>query len=317
MDNRICQRRVVRPRDRALAQRLEAGLIEFDQVRRRLPGIQSAQLRETLREQLLESIHRVRYVEALRARQISERRADPNDELFDPLKAAILRQRGGNLEEAFWLVFLFVHFGKHAKGGWRYPREIYGRLGDGTLWDWESTSQDPAGFRAWLNAHQTHLRRLGAGFGNHRKRESLDATSTKGTGAVVESYVRWVGPRRSHVQKLNEAVQEARGDASVAFDALYRSMNAVVRFGRLARFDYLTMVGKLGLAPISPGSPYLDGSSGPLTGARLLFGSDEPAHVLDHWIIDLDQQLGVGMQVIEDAICNWQKSPDQFVPFRG
>src|SRR5437773_11418448 len=27
--------------------------------------------------------------------------------------------------------------------------------------------------------------------------------------------------------------------------------------------------------------------------------------------------LGVGMQVLEDALCNWQKSPDTFKPFRG
>lgn len=307
----------MRPRDRELAQRLEVGLIEFDQTRRQLPGIRSAQSREALREQLLESIHRVRYVEVIRSRQISERRADPNDELFDPLKAAILHQRGGNLEEAFWSVFLFVHFGKHATGGWRYAREIYGRLGDGTLWDWGSTSQDPAGFRNWLNAHQTHLRRPGGGFGNHRKRESLDGMSANGTGAVVESYVGWVGPRRSHVQMFDEAVARAGGDSRAAFDALYGSMNAVVRFGRLARFDYLTMVGKLGLAPISPGSPYLAGSSGPLRGARLLFDRDGPAPIFDVWLVELDQQLGVGMQVLEDAICNWQKSPDQFVRFRG
>jgi hypothetical protein len=32
------------------------------------------------------------------------------------------------------------------------------------------------------------------GFGNHRKYESLDADSPRGTGAVVESYVGWVNP---------------------------------------------------------------------------------------------------------------------------
>ena len=34
------------------------------------------------------------------------------------------------------------------------------------------------------------------------------------------------------------------------FDDLYRSMVAVDRFGRLGKFDYLTMLGKLGFAPI-------------------------------------------------------------------
>ncbi len=124
----------MRPRDAQLAQRIEAELVAFDQTTRPLPGVRHAARREAFCEQLLESIHRVRFVRALRARPITDRRADPDDDLFDPLKAAIIQQRRGNVEEAFWLVFLSIHFGKHGRGGWRYVREIYGRLGDGQRW---------------------------------------------------------------------------------------------------------------------------------------------------------------------------------------
>lgn len=270
-------------------------------------------------EQLLESIHRVEYVSVIRTRQLSERRADPNDDLFDPLMAATLQQRQGNIEEAFWLVFLSVHFGKHARAGWRYAREVYGRLGEGGRWDWANTSADPRGFRKWLDAHQDHIEREGIprGFGNHRKYQSLDARSATGTGSAVETYVRWVNPPRSHLQLMAEAVQRAGGDRRVAFDDLYRSMEAVRTFGRMARFDYLTMVGKLGLAPIEPGSTYMQGATGPLAGARLLFGGEHNSAELDRWLVELDDLLHVGMQVLEDAICNWQKSPGIFRPFRG
>lgn len=307
----------MRPRDRQLGQRIDDQLATFDRTIRPLLGVHDATSREAFREQLLESIHRVRFIRVMRDRQISARRADPNDDLFDPLKAAIIQQRRGNVEEAFWLVFLFVHFGKHAHDGWRYAREIYGRLGDGQLWDWASVSADPGGFREWLSAHQNELKRPGAGFGNHRKRESLDAQSETGTGAIVESYVAWVSPPRSHQQLVAEVINRRRGEPRTSFDDLYRSMDAVVRFGRLARFDYLTMLGKLGLAPIEPGSPYLEGSSGPLCGARLLFGQKKSGVTLDAWIAELGQHLDVGMQVLEDALCNWQKSPDRFVAFRG
>lgn len=307
----------MRPRDRELAQQIDARLVAFAQTIRPLPGVRENAFREAFREQLLESIHRIRFVQIVRDRRISDRRANPSDEMFNPLKAAILQQRRGSIEEAFWLVFLLVHFGKHSSGGWRYAREVYGRLGNGRLWDWAGTSRDPAGFRDWLNAHQNDLKRPGAGFGNHRKRESLDARSTIGTGAVVESYVRWVNPPRSHQQLVAEAVARSNGDPKVAFDDLYRSMDMVVRFGRLARFDYLTMLGKLELVPITPGSPYLEGSSGPLNGARLLFGCEEAAATLDSWVAGLGERLGVGMQIMEDALCNWQKSPELFVPFRG
>lgn len=309
----------MRPRDAQLAERIDRGLRDFEGAYRQLPGIRDPGYRVCFIEQLLESFHRVRFIQVVSARHISERRGDPSDELFDPLKAAILRVRMGNVEEAFWLVFLFVHFGKNPRGGWRYAREIYGRLGDGLRWDWVSISRDPDGFCEWLNAQQAELKRPGVpgGFGNHRKYESLDAFSPGGTGVVVKSYVEWLGPSRSHERFIADVLDRNEGDPHRTFDQLYHSMSAVKRFGRLARFDYLAMVGKLGLAPISPGSAYLGGSTGPLRGAKLLFGGEEPAATLDEWLVELDRRLGVGMQVLEDALCNWEKSPGRFVPFRA
>lgn len=98
-------------------------------------------------------------------------------------------------------------------------------------------------------------------------------------------------------------------------------MNNVISFGRTAKFDYLTMIGKLGFAPIEPGSTYMQGSTGPFKGAVLLFSGHTTAALsradLDAWLIQLEAHLHVGMQVMEDALCNWQKSPGVFRPFRG
>lgn len=310
---------MIRPKDRAVVAGIDAGLDAFSRAHGNLPGIATRERREALEEQLLESIHRVRYVQAILGRPISPRRGDPADEMFDPLKAAILHQRSGNIEESFWLVFLFVHFGRSSRGGWRYVREVYGRLGHGGRWDWASVSASPAAFRAWLRANRATIQRPGVpgGFGNHRKYESLDADSDRGTGAVVESYVHWIAPPRTHQGLIDEAASQAGNDPRCTFDTLYRSMGAVLHFGRLARFDYLTMLGKLGLANIIPGSPYLRGSSGPRKGAALLFGGNESVERLDAKVVELDRELHVGMQVLEDGLCNWQKSPDEFVPFRG
>ena len=298
-------------------------MISFGRRIRRLPGIRDAAKREALIGQLVESVRRVKYVSVMRKRKLSDRRADPNDEMFDPLKAAILNERAGISDEAFWLVFLFVHFGKHAKAGWRYAREVYGRLGGPDRWDWAAISKDSSGFRKWLDARQEGLKREGVprGFGNHRKRQSLDAYKINGTGDAVESYVSWVAPPRTHTELMRQAHEQANGDPRQAFHRLYRSMNSVKSFGRLARFDYLTMVGKLGLATIEPGSTYMGNATGPVDGARLLFGGRTKAALsvadLDAWLVELGAELDVGMQVLEDALCNWQKSPGKFVPFRG
>jgi hypothetical protein len=281
-------------------------------------------MREVFLEQLLESMHRVQYPKLVRLRDVSERRADPNDVLFDPLKAAILHHRAGRTDEAYWLVFLFVHFGKNARGGWRYAREVYGRLGEGARWDWAATSADPSAFRTWLKDHTHDLMRKGVpgGFGNHRKYQSLQAClPRRGTGAAVETYVRWINPPRAHADLMNQALHRAGGDPRLAFDHLYSEMKVVAEFGRTARFDYLAMIGKLGFAPIEPGSTYMQNSTGPVDGARLLFSGNKysaiTAVVLDRWMVELEVYLGVGMQALEDAICNWQKSPRKIRSFRA
>ena len=310
----------MRPEDREIAGQINEGLSAFHDATGNLPGIQTTGRRETFVAQVIESVRRIRYVSVIRERGVSERRTDPNDELFDPLKAAIFFQHQGQIDEAFWMVFFFVHFGRHHRGGWRYAREVYGRLGESNYrWDWATTSAHLAEFRAWLHAHQNEIRDSGrpGGFGNHRKYQSLDAYSDHGTGAAFETYVRWVGPPRTHGELIDQAFQGANQNPHKAFRVLYRGMNGVASFGRTARFDYLTMIGKLRLATIEANSTYIQGSTGPLSGARLLFGVQEGPVQLDQWLIELDAQLAVGMQVLEDALCNWQKSPDVFIPFRG
>ena len=217
------------------------------------------------------------------------------------------------------MVFFFVQFGKHKTGGWRYSREVYGRLGEEGRWDWAATSADPYGFREWLGENEAGIRRPGVpgGFGNHRKYESLNAWGNNGTGATFATYIQWIRPPRTHTELFEQTLEEADGHPREAFGRLYRSMNGIARFGRVARFDYLAMVANLGLSDIEPDSTHLLGSTGPLAGARLLLGDGENNRQLETLLVELGDHLGVTMQVLEDALCNWQKSPNVFVPFRG
>jgi hypothetical protein len=271
-------------------------------------------------DQLVDSIRRVQFVSAILTRDIHPDRADGLSAMFDPVKAAVLAHRGGNLEEACWLVFLFVHFGKHAKSGYRYAREVYSALGTRAPWTFANVSADVPAFRTWLEAHKDELMRgTQRGFGNHRKYESLAAYGPNGTGEAVASYVQWVRGRGNHASLIADALAEAGGDPARAFDSLYRSMSAVTRFGRTARFDYLTMLGKLGLATIRPGSAYFSAATGPVVGARLMLQGNLNHELsvaeLDRRVGLMAQQLGVGMQEMEDSLCNWQKSPDQYIRF--
>lgn len=279
-----------------------------------LPGLPDQRSRDTLAMQFVASLRRQEYTRLLLARPVDPRRADPHSALFDPERAAVFHIRNGDDDEAAWLVFLMVLFGNAGAHGWRRLSDVYGMLGTGR-WSWAATSADTAAFRAWLVANHGGV---GGRFGNHRKYESLGAPGANGTGAAVAGYVAWIGG--GHRARFARAVREVGNDPHRIFDALYHDMS-VPRFGRLARFDYLALIGRFGLAPIVPGSAYLDGATGPTRGARLLFDgrTDGPTGraELQRRIDVLDADLGVGMQAMEDALCNWQKSPRGFVHFKG
>lgn len=201
--------------------------------------------------------------------------------------------------------------------------DIYGALGT-TPWTWTRTSGAPILFKQWLANNLATLQNDGISrrFGGHRPYESLEISQhNRGTAAAIESYVSWIGANRGHQLLFDDALAIAGNDPTALFDRLYRKMK-VSSFGRLAKFDYLTMLGKLGFVPIEPGSPYLQGATGPLRGARLLFTGNTdsesiPTKILDQYIVELGAYIGVGMQVMEDSLCNWQKSPDKFEAYRG
>ena len=93
---------------------------------------------------------------------------------------------------------------------------------------------------------------------------------------MVESYIAWVG-HKGHARLFADIVRETGNDPHAIFDALYRSLD-VKSFGRLAKFDYLSLIGRYSIAPIDAGSAYLSGATGPKKGARLLFDGRREAH---------------------------------------
>lgn len=306
--------------DTELVEDLKNSLEEFSRSNYPLPGIKSEANCIALCKQIVSSIHRIKFIQRIRERKISPATVDPSSESFDPLKAAIFHFRNGNIEEAFWLIFLSVHFGKHGKSGWQLVRAIYGANGAKKHWNWKNISSNSNNFRKWLAKNQDAIKsgKNPGRFGNHRKYESLDAWSNAGTGHVIETYVNWIKEFGSHQKLIENAKKQVGDNPGKLFDYLYRSMSSVHRFGRTARFDYLTMVGKIGLAQIEPRSTYMQGATGPFQGAKLLFGKvDLSRKDLDRRVVELGDHLDVNMQIMEDALCNWQKKPNAFVLFRG
>ncbi|MGH7131038.1 MAG: hypothetical protein ACREJO_03740 [Phycisphaerales bacterium] len=310
------------PEARARVDSLIPVLVDFDRNTFRLPGAPGLLERRALAGQVVESERRVAFVRGLRQATLSPDRCDPHSHLFDPLRAAVLFDQRGNRDEAFGLAFLATHCGRHRTDGWRLAALLYGGEGRGQEWTWNRLVANPDEFGRWLGTARRRWQTAGnvPRFGNHRKYESLDPMKGSGTNHIVSSYVEWVGPEKVHERRLG-VVMNGETDPGNRFELLYESMATIHRFGRMARFDHIAMLGKLGLAGVQPATPYLQGSTGPLRAAALLFRGDSNSRddvaELETRAIALGGALGIGMQEVEDSLCNWQKSPQAFRPFRG
>lgn len=302
------------PSRQAELRRLDRELRDFSDRVHPLRGIDDKVARRTLATQMIASLRRMDYTRILKNRPVDAARADPTSPLFDPERAALVHAKLGNFDEAIWLIFLATHTGKHSRFGWRRMQDIYSGLGQHS-WTWKHVSENTEAFREWITAS---YERIGGAFGNHRKYESLKPGSRAGTLTVVQSFVQAVDG--SPGKWFRDLVRRVGNDPHTIFDAAYRELR-IERFGRLAKFDFLALLGRLDLVPMSPGSAYLQGATGPLRGGRLLIDGDLDSKLsppdVDDVLKRLDQSLGVGMQVMEDSICNWQKSPTAFKHFKG
>lgn len=280
-----------------------------------LPGIADPRAAETLAWQIVASLRRERYYELVQAKPVAPERADPNHPSFDAERAVAHHVQTSDIDEGGWLIFLMTHFARPADTAWLRLRDVYGCLGAGK-WDWPTVNADPKAFESWLATNWTRIR---GKFGNHRKYESLRPDSDRPTSSVVSGYLRWIGAQ-GHARFFADVTRRAGNDPNTIFDVLYRDLD-VPTFGRLAKFDYLALIGRYRIASITPGSAYLKGATGPASGARMLIdgvtGVRSSLPSLQARLDELDRDLKVGMAVIEDALCNWQKNPTRFIHYKG
>lgn len=297
-----------------------AALAAYEADNGQLPGLTTAARRSTWVAQMISSLRRIEFIRLLNNQNIDPRRLDPNNVLFDPLKGAAFLGRKGQTDEAVWLTFVATHFGKHVTDGWKLASNVMGSFGHGPTWDFAAYSAQAVQFDAMLVANGASLKdKVASGrFSNHRQYQSKNP---KTISTVFSSFHAWQCAQGGFTARV-QAIHKTHGqNPTDVFDQLYRSLKPVFGFGRLGNFDFLTMLGKLNLAPIDAGSTYLVGATGPLGGAKLLFHNSTAAAVssssLQKRVDEMDAYLGVGKQVLEDSLCNWQKSPDRYIYFKG
>ncbi|HAV4461393.1 TPA: hypothetical protein JIR21_09770 [Acinetobacter baumannii] len=287
-----------------MANDLAIKINDFSQNIRHIPATAFPLEIDVLSRQLVDSINRVKYFQLIQSRPIDVKRTDPNNFLFDPLRS-IIYLKNRNLDEAFWLAFLTIHFGENYHSKWKLTKNFYNNLGQTPQLTWANVSSDPTLIDNWVSRYYSSGIKLK--FGNHRKYESFSQLKL-----VIDSYIQLVNNSGGHQQlfkpKPNEQPKEQ-------FKRLFKELK-FYRFARLGLFDYLSLIYKTQLAPIQADSCHIKGSTGPKNGAKRLFGQQTNGK-LDQLSIQLADHLGIGYQEFEDAICNWQKSPDKYSPYTG
>jgi hypothetical protein len=281
---------------------LERRLKEF-QDEHNLPGLRRKQDRGRFIDELMCSRKRV----GMERMRVFPGSKDPADEEFYPPRSIRDLFRKGELDEAVWLTFLYIHFGRKEES----VRLFYGKFGEGH-WSWEKVRRDPRSVQTWMRAHGERVKELK--FGNHRKYESNDPNKRVGTHAVIDSFVKWA--RRngdgSPFKALAKFVTNGKRPED-AFDEIFDAFD-VLRFGRTAKFDFLCLLGNLGILRVSPGHCYLRGATGPRTGAILMVTGVRTKRLgreVETRIAELQEYLGVSAEAMEDALCNWQKEDNQ------
>ena len=307
-----------RIKDKVKFDQIEAALGSFDSAQFSLGGLTNDVRKSVLAAQVLDSVRRIEYLNALAARSNSPNLHTPFSGSFEPFGGASVLHKQGRTDDAYWLVYLATHFGKHKADGWSLTEDIYGKFGQGGVWDWAAASQDPLAVSQWLAPLHPAVTSSGRSrrFGNHRKFETLKA-GRKGTGHAVATYIGWVSEYGSHDAMIAAVQKQVGQNPQDVFAYLYRGLGKVAKLGRLGRFDLLCNWSNLLIAPIFPDKAYIAGSTGPKAGAKLLFGVGLGVRQLETACEQLSAHLDVSPQVIEDALCNWQKTPETYVYFRG
>jgi hypothetical protein len=307
-----------RIKDQAKFNKIAAALASFPAGEYPLVGLTNEARRSVLAAQILDSIRRIEYLNAVSARSKSSALHTPYSGSFEPFGGAAVLHKAGAVDDAYWLIYLATHFGKHKDDGWNLTEDIYGRFGQGGVWDWTAASQNPQAVLRWLATVHPGLTRTGRSrrFGNHRKFETLKA-GPKGTGHAVFTYVNWVLEHGSHGAMIKSVQGEVGQNPQEVFAYLYKDLRKVAKLGRLGKFDLLCNWSNLMIAPIFPDKSYIAGSTGPKDGARLLFGESLSIKKLEIAAKQLGSHLDVSPQAVEDALCNWQKRDEKYEYFRG
>lgn len=221
----------------------------------------------------------------------------------------VLAQRSDlSQNNRLWILYLATYFGKSNQSGWElFNRATFDEKKSIMLF--HDIQKDLSYYFKYLASFDFFDR---CSYSNHRKFTAKRLTGEKGVFESMEYFVK----------NINQYSFEHKID----FHSIYKAAQKVPNFGRLAAFDFASSLVKCGFDVAEPESMYVENSTGPLNAIGLLLrltNSDSSSKAkfqlcsdLMKWFQKNSNIFMVG-QVLEDAVCNWQKNPSTYIWYKG
>ena len=260
-----------------------------------------------LAKQTYDSIRRIEIYKAYKTKaNKSVKNKEPFSHTSNPF---ILAQRSDlGMQDRLWILYLATYFGKSNKSGWTlFNRAAFKK--DGSLIRFAEVKNDLDSYFQFLSSFDFFA---DCDYSNHRKFTAKKLIGPNGVFKSLEFFV----------NNIELFISENEKD----FHEMYVLAKKIPGFGRLAGFDFTSTLVKCGLNVSEPNSMYANHSTGPLDGLKLLLkltnnstsSSSQiklSADLMD-WFLKNTKIFMTG-QVLEDAICNWQKSTTNYKRYTG
>lgn len=259
-----------------------------------------------LARQSYDSIRRIEIYKTYKVR--AENAFNEDRTFFDTSNPFVLAQRPDlNIQNKIWVLYLATYFGKSEDSGWELFNRSSFRLNELILLD--EIFQDREKYFDYLKSFDFFANTK---FSNHRKYTKKALIGNKG---LLQS-----------MDYILDNIGEFCNDEKFDFHDVYKMAGKIPNFGRLASFDFTSTLVKCGLNVGEPKSMYANHSTGPLFALRLLLkltnssvsekAQKDLSISLVEWFDDHSDIFMVG-QVLEDAICNWQKNTKKYILYKG
>ena len=260
-----------------------------------------------LAKQTFDSIRRIQIYETykIKALQASQEKR-PFIYTSNPF---VLAQRPDlNFENRAWIIYLATYFGKSNKSKWTlFNRSVFRK--DQSIIKFDQIQSDLDGYFKYLYSFDFFQ---DCTYSNHRKYTAKKLLGSKGLFRSMEYFV--------------NNFELYSSEDEMEFHEMYLLSQKIPNFGRLGGFDFTSSLVKCKFNVKEPKSMYADHSTGPLQALELLLkltnnnsslaSQKQLSWDLMEWFLKKSKIFMTG-QVLEDAICNWQKDTRKYIRYTG